>query len=53
LEQLAKRRGAVFQFGFATEAKELMPRSDEFAATASRKGLHYASVTRDPGGKAA
>ena len=40
LEQLAKRRGAAFQFALATEAKELMPRADDFAVSASHKGLH-------------
>jgi predicted membrane GTPase involved in stress response len=39
LEQLVRRRGAAFQFGFATEAKELMPRADDFALNASHKGL--------------
>ena len=40
LEQLVKRRGVAFQFAFATEAKELMPPAEEFAVTASAKGLH-------------
>ena len=40
LEQLVKRRGVAFQFAFATEAKELVPQADDFAVTASSKGLH-------------
>ncbi len=47
LEQLAKRRGAAFQFAFATEAKELMPESDGFALTASHKGLHVLAENED------
>jgi hypothetical protein len=48
LEQLVKRRGMAFQFAFATEAKELMPAGDDFAATASHKGLHV--LARDEEG---
>lgn len=40
LEQLAKRRGAAFQFAFATQAKERVPQSEEFALRASHRGLH-------------
>jgi hypothetical protein len=48
LEQLVKRRAMAFQFAFATEAKELMPMGDDFAATASHKGLHV--LARDEEG---
>lgn len=48
LEQLVKRRGMAFQFAFATEAKELMPAGDDFAATASHNGLHV--LARDEEG---
>ena len=47
LEQLAKRRGAAFQFAFATEAKELLPEPDGFALTASHKGLHVLAASED------
>jgi hypothetical protein len=47
LEQLVKRRGMAFQFAFATQAKELMPRADDFAATASHKGLHVLAQNED------
>lgn len=47
LEQLAKRRGATFQFAFATEAKELMPESADFALSASHKGLHVLAENED------
>jgi predicted membrane GTPase involved in stress response len=47
LEQLAKRRGAAFQFAFATEAKELMPEPDGCALTASHKGLHVLAENED------
>jgi hypothetical protein len=47
LEQLAKRRGAAFQFAFATQAKELMPEPDGFAFTASHKGLHVLAENED------
>lgn len=48
LEQLVKRRGVAFQFGFATEAKKLVPSAADFAATASHKGLHV--LARDEEG---
>jgi predicted membrane GTPase involved in stress response len=47
LEQLVKRRGVAFQFAFATEAKELMPEADDFAVTASHKGLHLLAQNED------
>lgn len=39
IEQLVRRTGMAFQFAFATEAKELLPRDDEFLLNASHKGL--------------
>jgi translation elongation factor EF-G len=48
LEQLVKRRGVAFQFGFATEAKQLLPSAADFAVTASHKGLHV--LARDEEG---
>ncbi|HXV12545.1 MAG TPA: hypothetical protein VD839_17220 [Burkholderiales bacterium] len=47
LEQLAKRRGAAFQFAFATEAKELMPDAADFTVAASHKGLHLFGQNED------
>ena len=40
IEQLVRRKDTRFQFGFATQAKELVPRRDEFLLSASSKGLH-------------
>ena len=39
LEQLLRRAGMAFQFAFATEAKALLPREDEFLLDASHRGL--------------
>lgn len=39
IEQLVRRKGMAFQFAFATEAKELLPRHEEFVLDASHKGL--------------
>ena len=40
IEQLVQRLGTAFQFGFATEAKELLPEGEEFLLNASHRGLH-------------
>ena len=40
IEQLVQRVGSAFQFGFATEAKELLPEGEEFLLNASHRGLH-------------
>jgi|SRR5688500_5095800 hypothetical protein len=40
IEQLVQRVGTAFQFGFATEAKELLPEGEEFLLNASHRGLH-------------
>jgi predicted membrane GTPase involved in stress response len=47
LEQLVKRRGMAFQFAFATEAQELMPRAEDFAVSASHRGLHVLAQNED------
>lgn len=47
LEQLVKRRGTAFQFAFATEAKGLVPQADDFAVTASAKGLHVLAANEE------
>lgn len=39
IEQLVRRTDTRFQLGFATEAKERLPPRDEFALSASRRGL--------------
>lgn len=39
IEQLLRRRDTRFQFGFATEARSLVPASEEFALAPSRAGL--------------
>jgi predicted membrane GTPase involved in stress response len=39
IEQLVRRTDTRFQLGFATEAKERVPPRDEFALSASRRGL--------------
>jgi Elongation factor G C-terminus len=40
IEQLLRRKDTRFQFGFATEAKELVPERKDFMLSASHKGLH-------------
>jgi|SRR5687767_11380683 hypothetical protein len=40
IEQLVQCVGTAFQFGFATEAKELLPEGEEFLLNASHRGLH-------------
>lgn len=39
IEQLVRRKDTRFQFGFATQAKELVPARDEFLLSASDQGL--------------
>ena len=39
IEQLVRRTDTHFQMGFATEARERVPRSEEFALQPSRDGL--------------
>jgi predicted membrane GTPase involved in stress response len=40
IEQLLRRRDTRFQFGFATQAKDLVPARDDFLLSPSRDGLH-------------
>ena len=40
IQQLVRRKDTRFQFGFANEAKDLVPTRDEFVLAASPKGLH-------------
>lgn len=40
IEQLVRRKDTRFQFGFAAEAKRLVPEQEEFVLSASNKGLH-------------
>lgn len=47
IEQLVRRTDTRFQLGFATEAKERVPARDEFALSASRKGLHVLARNED------
>lgn len=45
--QLVRRKGMAFQFAFATEAKDLVPRHEEFVLDASHKGLHVLAKNED------
>lgn len=47
IEQILKRKDTRFQFGFATEAKDLVPERDEFLLSASHKGLHVLAKNED------
>jgi predicted membrane GTPase involved in stress response len=40
IEQLVRRTDTRFQFGFATEAKEVFPENEDYLLSASRNGLH-------------
>jgi predicted membrane GTPase involved in stress response len=40
IEQLLRCRDTRFQFGFASEAKRLVPAREEFVLSASNNGLH-------------
>ena len=40
IEQLVRRRDTRFQFGFANEARNLVPDHEEFVLAASHQGLH-------------
>lgn len=40
IEQLVRRTDTRFQFGFATEAKALLPENDEYLLAPTRAGLH-------------
>ncbi len=47
IEQLLRRKDTRFQFGFATEAKERVPESEDFLLSASRKGLRVLAKNED------
>lgn len=47
IEQLLRRKDTRFQFGFATEAKELVPPRGDFMLSASHKGLHVLARNED------
>jgi predicted membrane GTPase involved in stress response len=47
IEQLVRRKGIAFQFAFATEAKELVPRREEFVLSASHRGLQVLAKNED------
>ena len=40
IEQLVRRRDTRFQFGFANEARNVVPDSGEFVLASSHRGLH-------------
>lgn len=40
IEQLLRRKGTRFQYGFATEARNLVADQDDFVLATSHKGLH-------------
>lgn len=40
IEQLVRRKGTRFQFGFATEARNLVPERGDFLLATSHRGLH-------------
>ena len=47
IEQLVRRKDTRFQLGFATQARERMPGSQEFALSASLRGLHVLARNED------
>lgn len=47
IEQLVRRKDTRFQLGFATEARERVPGGEEFALSASRRGLHVLARNED------
>ena len=47
IEQLVRRNDTRFQLGFATEARERIPGSEEFALSASTRGLHVLARNED------
>ncbi len=47
IEQLVRRKDTRFQFGFATEAKKLMPAHGAFLLSASSNGLHVLARNED------
>jgi predicted membrane GTPase involved in stress response len=47
IQQLLRRKDTRFQFGFARQAKDLVPARDEFVLTASRDGLRVLGRNED------
>jgi len=47
IQQLLRRKGTRFQFGFAKEARPMVPEGDEFVLAASQKGLHVLAKNED------
>ena len=47
IQQLVKRRDTRFQVGFAKEAQELVPGSNEFVLAASHRGLRILGKNED------
>lgn len=47
IEQLVRRRDTRFQLGFANEARDLLPGSEEFRLAASGKGLRVLGRNED------
>jgi hypothetical protein len=47
IEQLVRRKDTRFQLGFATEARERVPATQEFALSASARGLHVLARNED------
>jgi predicted membrane GTPase involved in stress response len=47
IEQLVRRSDTRFQLGFATEARERVPASEDCLLSASRRGLHVLARNED------
>jgi hypothetical protein len=47
IQQRLRRKDTRFQFGFARQAKDIVPARDEFALTASREGLRVLGRNED------
>ena len=47
IEQLVCRKDTRFQLGFAAEARQRVPAGEEFALSASRRGLHVLARNED------
>ena len=47
IQQLLRRNDTRFQFGFARQARNLIPARDEFVLTASREGLRVLGRNED------
>jgi len=47
IEQVLRRRDTRFQLGFGNEAKEMVPKRDEYMLLPSQKGLHVLGRNED------